>query len=198
MVYLYGLQVIIVLLVLCIVFYIKAEKLSNENTKLKYELWRLKNNNNSNNEINSNLNNEITNTPNYTYNNTTNQINNFNYNDNSNSPNLNSYTKAKNKQNQRNTLILISGASLVILSAIVFLLSTWNAIPELLKTATLSMLIVVFLGFSKIAKNKFKLNSVANTFYYIALAYIPIVLISISFFKLLGNYLSIYGDGRNI
>ena len=31
MVYLYGLQVIIVLLVLCIVFYIKAEKLSNEN-----------------------------------------------------------------------------------------------------------------------------------------------------------------------
>lgn len=198
MVYLYGLQVIIVLLVLCIVFYIKAEKLSNENTKLKYELWRLKNNNNSNNEINSNLNNEITNTPNYTYNNTTNQINNFNYNDNSNSPNLNSSSKAKNKQNQRNTLILISGATLVILSAIVFLLSTWNSIPELLKTATLSMLIVVFLGFSKIAKEKFKLESVANTFYYIALAYIPIVLISISFFKLLGNYLSLYGDGSNL
>lgn len=198
MAYLYGVQVIIVLLVLCIVFYIKAEKLSNENTKLKYELWRLKNSNNSHNEINSNFDNTVTNTSNYTYNTTPNQINNINHNNNSDSPSFNSYNKAKNKQNKRNTLILISGATLIILSAIVFLLSTWNSIPELLKTATLSTLILVFLGSSKIAKEKFKLNSVANTFYYIALAYIPIVLISISVFKLLGSYLSIYGDGRNI
>lgn len=104
----------------------------------------------------------------------------------------------KNEKEQRNTIILITGAVCIVLSAIVFLMSTWNSIPNILKTAVLSLLTLVFLGGSYIAKEKFKLDKASQTFFYIAMAYIPICLLSISIFKLLGTYLSIYGEGKYI
>ena len=104
------------------------------------------------------------------------------------------YDKSSNK----NTAILITGAILIVLSAIVFLTSTWNVIPNILKTMVLVLLTFVFAGASKIAKTKLKLEKTASTFYYIAISYIPIVFISISIFKLFGEYLSIYGQGKYI
>ena len=104
------------------------------------------------------------------------------------------YDKSSNK----NTAILVTGAILIVLSAIVFLTSTWDIIPNLLKTMVLVLLAFVFAGASKIAKDKLKLKKTASTFYYIAISYIPIVFASISFFKLFGEYLSIYGQGKYI
>ena len=104
------------------------------------------------------------------------------------------YDRSSNK----NTAILITGAILIVLSAIVFLTSTWNVIPNILKTMVLVLLAFVFAGASKIAKTKLKLEKTASTFYYIAISYIPIVFISISIFKLFGEYLSIYGQGKYI
>ena len=104
--------------------------------------------------------------------------------------------KNKNSRKTKNTLILIAGAILIVLAAIVFLMSTWNTIPNIIKTGTLIFLIGVFLGASYLAKNKLKLDLTAKTFYYIAMAYIPIVLFSISVFKLFGKYLSISGEGK--
>ncbi len=114
---------------------------------------------------------------------------------------VNQVIKEKKKVNpneQKNTSILITGALLIILSAIVFLTSTWNAIPNLLKTLVIILLVVVFLGASKIAKNKFHLEKTSSTFFYMAMAYIPICLISCSIFGLFGDFLSIYGDGKYI
>ena len=101
-------------------------------------------------------------------------------------------------QGQRNTAILVTGATLIVLAAIVFLTSTWSAIPNIVKTIVLVLLIGVFGGASKIAREKLNLEKTANTFYYIAISYIPIVFVSISIFKLFGEYLSIYGDGKFI
>lgn len=99
---------------------------------------------------------------------------------------------------QKNTSILITGALLIILAAIVFLTSTWNAIPNLLKTLVIILLVGVFLGASKIAKNKFNLEKTSSTFFYMAMAYIPICLISCSIFGLFGDFLSIYGEGKYV
>lgn len=104
--------------------------------------------------------------------------------------------KARNKDDSRNTLILTAGAVFIILAAIVFLISTWYFIPNIIKTAILVIFIEVFLGLSKIAKDKFNLPNASNTFFYIAMAYIPICLYSISFFGLFGDFLSIEGEGK--
>ena len=104
--------------------------------------------------------------------------------------------KEKQERETKNTSILITGAILIVLAAIVFLMSTWNTVSNIIKTAVLVLLIGVFLGASKIAKDKFKLEKASNTFFYLAMAYIPICLISCSIFGLFGNYFSIYGDGK--
>lgn len=101
-------------------------------------------------------------------------------------------------QESKNTGILITGAVLIVLSAIVFLTSTWNAIPNLIKTLVIILLSGVFLGASKIAKDKFNLEKTSNTFFFIAMAYVPICLISCSAFGLFGDYFSLYGPGNVI
>ena len=102
------------------------------------------------------------------------------------------------KEDSRNTLILAAGAVFIILAAIVFLISTWAVIPNIIKTVILVVFVEVFLGLSKVAKEKFNLPNASNTFFYIAMAYIPICLYSISLFGLFGEYLSIVGQGRHI
>jgi len=102
------------------------------------------------------------------------------------------------ERSKKNTTILVTGAILIVLAAIAFLLSTWGAIPDIIKTAIIVMLSVVFLGGSKLAKEKYDLDKTSKTFFYIGMAYIPICLVSISIFGLLGPYLSIYGDGAAI
>ena len=60
---------------------------------------------------------------------------------------VNQIVKEKKKVNpneQKNTSILITGALLIILSAIIFLMSTWNAIPNLLKTLVIILLVGIF------------------------------------------------------
>lgn len=102
----------------------------------------------------------------------------------------------RKEREKKNTTVLITGAILIVLAAIVFLMSTWETISNIIKTAVLVLLIGVFLGGSKIAKEKYKLEKTSNTFFYIAMAYIPICLISCSIFGLFGEYLSLYGEGK--
>ena len=106
--------------------------------------------------------------------------------------------KRKNDENVKNKYILMTGAILIVLAAIVFLTSTWYTIPNIVKTCVIVLLAGVFFGASNIAKNVFKLKDTSNTFFYIALAYLPLALFSISLFGFLGDYLSISGEGKYI
>jgi hypothetical protein len=71
-----------------------------------------------------------------------------------------------------------------VLAAIVFLVSTWAAIPNLLKTLVLVMVTGIFFVLSNVAKKKYDLPKASKVFYYIGMAYIPICLGSIAIFKL--------------
>lgn len=104
----------------------------------------------------------------------------------------------KSDEGVKNKFILMTGAVLIVLAAIVFLTSTWYTIPNIIKTIVIVLLGGVFMGASNIAKKVFKLEETANTFLYISLAYLPIALFSIALFSLLGEYLSIYGEGHNL
>lgn len=96
----------------------------------------------------------------------------------------------------KNSFILIVGSILIILSAIVFLTSTWNITHNFFKTIIIILMLGVFLVASYLADKVFHLKQTSRAFYYIALAYLPILLLSIALFQLFGKYLSIYGLGR--
>ncbi len=105
---------------------------------------------------------------------------------------------AKQEHELKNSLILAAGAFLVIIAAVCFLYSTWNITSNFLKIATLSIIAVMFFGMSYIARNKFKINQTADTFLYIGLAYIPVVLFAFSILNLVGDFFSISGAGKYI
>ncbi len=152
-----------------------------------------------NNMPNMSQNQQYNNMPNMTrgpqYNNMPNMSQNQQYN---NMQNMNVQKITKSDEGIKNKFILMTGAILIVLAAIVFLTSTWNVIPNILKTTIIVLLAGVFIGASNIAKKVFKLEETANTFFYIALAYLPIALFSISLFGLIGDYLSIKGAGKYI
>ena len=98
----------------------------------------------------------------------------------------------------KNNFILITGSVLIVLSAIIFLFSTWNSTNNIFKLVVILFMLMLFL-FIGYASDKFlDLKRTSMAFYYIALAYIPIVLLSISRFGLLGDYYSLFGPGRYI
>jgi len=105
--------------------------------------------------------------------------------------------KEYDREKIKNTTILLTGAFLIILAAIILLLSTWNIMPNFIKTVVLFMFAGVFFGISKKAE-KMGLNDTSRTFFNLAMAYMPICLISVSLFGLLGEFLSITGDGKFI
>ncbi|HAB67423.1 MAG TPA: hypothetical protein DCE23_08660, partial [Firmicutes bacterium] len=102
------------------------------------------------------------------------------------------------KEEQKNNLILIIGAILIVLSAIIFLLSTWATSGNVTKTIIIFLMLIIFLAISKISESVFNLKQTAKVFFYISLCYLPISLLSISLFGLFGHYLSIYGSGKYI
>ena len=104
--------------------------------------------------------------------------------------------REKIEEERKNSLILTIGSFLIVLAAVTFLMGTWNTIHDIFKTIVLALGIALFLGGSKIAETRLKITKTARTFFFIAMAYIPLFLLSLSIFGLLGDYLSITGEGR--
>ena len=98
----------------------------------------------------------------------------------------------------KNSLILITGSVLVILSALLFLTTTWNFTNNIIKTLLLVIMLIVFFAASHIAENVLHLKQTAKAFRYIGLYFLPIVLFSISLFSLLGYNLSINGPNKYV
>lgn len=188
-------MLVFLILIVVIVYLVRSNSdLNNENSELKKRLsnidnfcpncgWAL-----NKNIINNNFNSQVN------YNNQINNnivVNNYNQ----------VIDKEKSKLNSKeikNSLILISGSILIILSAIIFLTSTWSVTHNFFKTIIIILMLGIFLAAEFIAEKFFKLKETSRAFYYIALAYIPIIFLSIALFELFGKYLSLYGLGRYI
>ena len=95
----------------------------------------------------------------------------------------------KSKEETKNNFILMTGAFLIVLAAIVFLTSMWDTIGDVFKVGILTLLVAVFLGISKVAKDVFKLPNTSNTFFYIAMAYIPVLALAIFLINLSSGYI---------
>ena len=96
----------------------------------------------------------------------------------------------------KNSLILITGSVLVIISALLFLTTTWSFTNNIIKTFLLVLMLIVFFAASHIADKVLHLKQTAKAFRYIGLYFLPIVFFSISLFSLLGHSLSINGPNK--
>ncbi len=102
------------------------------------------------------------------------------------------------KEEYKNNLILITGAFLIVLSALIFLATTWSSTGNLFKSIIIFSMLIIFYAVSRISLVKFNLKQTSRVFLYISLCYLPISLFSISLFRLFGDYLSLFGNGKFI
>lgn len=106
----------------------------------------------------------------------------------------------QNKLNkERNiTLVLSLGIILILLAGIILATSTWRMMSNSTKTIALLMVSILFFVMSSITEKKLKIAKTSFAFWILGNLFLPVILLSIGFFKLLGNYLSIGGPGRYI
>lgn len=91
---------------------------------------------------------------------------------------------------------LILGVILLFIGGLVFGTSQWSSMNNLLKVVMVSLVSVVFFVISFLAERYFKIAKTAFAFLTLGSLFLPISLISIAFFGLLGPYFSVYGEGR--
>ena len=86
----------------------------------------------------------------------------------------------------------------LLLAGIIFGTTTWDVINNIVKVIMLFGVSTLFFAISIFTNNKLKIEKTSFAFWILGVLFLPILLIAIGFFQLLGDYLSIYGEGRYI
>ncbi len=92
--------------------------------------------------------------------------------------------------------ILNIGVILILISGLIFATTTWNAFFDIDKVLLLFGVTLFFFIVSLFSEYILKISKSSNAFWIMGCLFLPISLLSIGFFKLLGNHYSIFGDGR--
>jgi hypothetical protein len=96
------------------------------------------------------------------------------------------------------SLILVLGVFLVLLSGLLLATSNWSIMSDAVKTLSLALISVVFLGVSWLAETKLKIYKTSFAFWVLGSLLMPISFLSVGYFKLFGEWLSLYGEGSYI
>lgn len=92
------------------------------------------------------------------------------------------------------SLILILGSFFVILAGVIFASTSWSTLGNTARFSVMLIFAVTFFVASFIAK-KLSINKTSAAFYTLATAFLPISIFVCGCFSLLGEYLSIRGEG---
>ncbi len=101
----------------------------------------------------------------------------------------------EDKNRLSNTILMITGAILIVIASIIFLATGWETMHGLLKTLILFGVQMIFCLFGYISTNKLNIPKIGKMFNYLTLAFVPIIILSLSFFELVGDYFSIGCEG---
>ncbi|MDY0395073.1 hypothetical protein RWE15_12410 [Virgibacillus halophilus] len=74
--------------------------------------------------------------------------------------------------------------------------STWDTLNSLMKVVLITFVSVLFYGLAYVTERMLKIEKTAFAFYVLGSLFLPIVILSIGFFKLWGNYFSVFGEGK--
>lgn len=93
-------------------------------------------------------------------------------------------------------LVFFIGVLFVIVAGIIFTTTTWRILPNIVKVMIIFALIILFFATSVFSNRKLHLSQTSLTFYSLGSLFIPVSLIGMGHFEMLGSYLSLDGDGK--
>lgn len=94
------------------------------------------------------------------------------------------------------TWALYIGVILLLTGGLVLATSRWATFTDGMKSGLIALVAVLFYGMAFLSERVLKIKRTASAFYILGSLFLPIVIISIGFFELLGSYFSIFGEGR--
>ncbi|SDZ82123.1 hypothetical protein SAMN05421743_101318 [Thalassobacillus cyri] len=105
--------------------------------------------------------------------------------------------KSAEEIRERNiTWSLILGVSLLLITGLIVATSQWNQMEAGMKVASIAFISLFFFGLSYFTGHFLKIRKTAFAFLTLGSLLIPIGIVAIGFFELLGSYLSLFGEGR--
>ena len=105
-------------------------------------------------------------------------------------------SEEKEKRRLKNLTAL--GCGLVILSGIIFAMTTWETLSGIGKTVALMIGAIIFFGLSYLTENKFKLKNSSITYYILANAFTLFAFVAVGYFDIFGTWFSLNGDGASL
>lgn len=113
------------------------------------------------------------------------------------------HAKTKSKKTveqirERNiSVVLITGVIFLLIGGLILATSTWGSLNAVFKVLTISLVSVFFGGMAFVA-SKLKIKQTAFAFLTLASLFIPISILSASYYQIFGEYLSLQGDGKGL
>ncbi|MFJ7367492.1 hypothetical protein ACIQWQ_25840 [Peribacillus frigoritolerans] len=92
------------------------------------------------------------------------------------------------------SVILLTGVILLLFGGLILATTSWGDLNAVLKVFFIGMVSVIFAGMAFIA-SKLKIKQTAFAFLTLAGLFIPITILSASYYRIFGEYLSLNGDG---
>ncbi|MGE6379247.1 hypothetical protein [Peribacillus muralis] len=92
------------------------------------------------------------------------------------------------------SVVLLTGVILLLLGGMILATSSWGDLNALLKVFFIGMVSVIFTGMAFIA-SKLKIKQTGFAFLTLAGLFIPITILSASYYQIFGEYLSLHGGG---
>lgn len=93
-------------------------------------------------------------------------------------------------------VMLYLGVALLLIGGLVVATSNWDTMPGWMKAISIFFVSILFFGVGLLSKKVIKIDHTAFAFFLLGSLFLPIGFVSISFFQLAGDYLSMYGEGR--
>ncbi|MBG9550464.1 hypothetical protein HUN92_13270 [Bacillus firmus] len=100
---------------------------------------------------------------------------------------------------ERNISWLLNiGVILLLIGGLFVATSNWATMSNFMKSASIAVVSLLFYGFAFISGKVLKIERTSFAFIVLGSLFLPIFILSIGWFELLGPYLSYYGEGRYI
>jgi hypothetical protein len=100
---------------------------------------------------------------------------------------------------ERNISWLLNlGVILLLIGGLFVATSNWETMPDWMKSGSIAFVSLLFYGIAYISSKILKIERTSFAFIILGSLFLPIFILSIGWFELLGSYLSFYGEGRYI
>ncbi|WP_174732483.1 hypothetical protein [Mesobacillus harenae] len=88
------------------------------------------------------------------------------------------------------------GVIMLLIGGLFVATSNWDTMTDIMKAGSIALVSLLFYGIAYIANRFLKIEKTAFAFIVLGSLFLPIFILSLGWFELLGNYLSIEGEGR--